>query len=366
MNELVITNLRNRPLRTLISVVGVALGVVLVILFTGLARGMANDLTRRAANWKAEIVFTRPGGIETTSSSNISLSVKYVDRLQEIQGVQSATPIIRYVAPGEGKFGLTQLDGVNWNEFSQMNKMELLRGRAPQSDDEILLDERMAKEWKTDVGGTVKLFKDQPYKVAGVFSPPSGSRTKLTLSALQNILKVKDKCSYILVKIKDGEKAEDVAARINQELPGNKVVLSADLVVDAEQRFPALKTFLQALVGLGAFVCIIFVLLSMYTTVTERRREIGILKSLGASKSFIIGTIEREAFLIGVLGMILGFVISFLAAVTIQRVFELVFEFDLKWILVAVALAIGGSLVGALYPAWRASSLDPVLVLTNE
>ena len=104
----------------------------------------------------------------------------------------------------------------------------------------------------------------------------------------------------------------------------------------------------------------------MYTTITERRKEIGILKSLGASHGFIIRTIEGEAFLIGVFGVILGFIVSFVASQAIGRGFELAFEFSLSWILWAIAIAIGGSLIGALYPAWRASSIDPVEVMVNE
>ena len=58
MLELIFANLRVRPFRTVISVIGVALGVVLIVLFTGLARGMSNDLAKRSTNWKAEIIFT--------------------------------------------------------------------------------------------------------------------------------------------------------------------------------------------------------------------------------------------------------------------------------------------------------------------
>ena len=104
----------------------------------------------------------------------------------------------------------------------------------------------------------------------------------------------------------------------------------------------------------------------MYTTITERRKEIGILKSLGASKTFIISTIESEAFLIGVLGIVLGLAVSFLAAFLIGKSFELAFEFSPGWILTAILIAVGGSLVGALYPAWRASDIDPVEVMVNE
>ncbi|MEP6925429.1 MAG: FtsX-like permease family protein [Pyrinomonadaceae bacterium] len=365
MFELVLANLRTRPFRTLISVVGVALGVVLVILFTGLARGMSNDMTRRASNWKAEIVFTRPGAMDIASSS-ANVSTKYVDRLLEIPGVKAAVPMLRYFAAGQGRFGLKQIDGVNWDDFARMNEMQLLRGRAPIADNEVIIDEREVIESKTDVGGAITVFGNKPYQVVGVFAPPSGARTKMSLAAIQEVLQATGKCTYILVKISGNETAETVAARINEALPGNKINLTQDLIVDAEQRFPALKTFLRTLVGLGAFVSIIFVLLSMYTTVTERRREIGILKSLGASKMFIVGTIEREALMIGILGTILGFAVSLVAAFLIQRTFDLAFEFSWNWVWTAVAIAIGGSLTGALYPAWRASSLDPVTVLTNE
>lgn len=367
MLELVLANLRTRPLRTLISVVGVALGVILVTLFTGLASGMSNDMIRRASNWKAELVFTRPGGLETTTS-NTPVNTRYVELLKEIPGVQSAVPVIRNLtADNSSKFGLKQLDGVNWDEFAAMNEMKLLRGRAPVANDEVIFDETEVRQLKADVGGTVQLFGNKTYKVVGIFAPPSGARTKMSLAAMQNALGVEsNKCSYILVKIKDGETAEAVAARINEALPGNKINLTSDLLIDAEQRFPQLKTFLRILVGLGAFVSIIFVLLSMYTTVTERRREIGVLKSLGASKWFIISTIEREALMIGILGTVVGFAVSFISAFIIQRVFELIFEFGWGWALTAVAIAVGGSLVGALYPALRAASLDPVAVLTNE
>ncbi len=126
------------------------------------------------------------------------------------------------------------------------------------------------------------------------------------------------------------------------------------------------KTFLRVLVGLGAFVSTIFVLLSMYTTITERRKEIGILKSLGASTSYIMRAIEGEAFMIGVFGIILGLIVAFFGSLIIERGYELGFEFSAGWMAWAFAIAIGGSLLGALYPAWRASTIDPVEVMANE
>lgn len=366
MLELVLANLRVRPFRTLISVIGVALGVVLVVLFTGLARGMTEDMARRASNWKAEIVFTRPGAMELTSS-NASVSTTYAEKLLEIEGVKSTVPVIRYISPNtKGRWGLQQIDGVEWNSFSAMNDISLIKGRAPVADDEVIFDERQMRDDNAKIGDTVELFGGKSYKIVGVFAPPSGSRIKMSLAAMQNALGAPNKSTYILVKLEDGANVEETAARINKALPGNKINLTRDLVIDAQERIPALNTFLKVLVGLGAFVSTIFVLLSMYTTITERRKEIGILKSLGASKAFIISTIEGEAFLIGVLGILLGFAAAFSASFIIGRSFELPFEFSWNWILTAVLIAVGGSLAGALYPAWRASTIDPVEVMVNE
>jgi putative ABC transport system permease protein len=366
MLELVFANLKVRPFRTLISVIGVALGVILVVLFTGLARGMTSDMANRASNWKAEIVFTRPGAMELTSSG-APVSTAYAAKLLEIDGVQSTVPVYRYITPNsKGRWGIQQLDGVDWAPFAAMNDMRLVEGRAATASDEIILDERQMREDKVKIGDTLDLFGNKHYKVVGVFAPPSGARVKMSLGAMQEALENPNKCTYILVKIKDGADANAVAAKINEVLPGNKINLTSDIVIDAQDRIPGLNLFLRVLVGLGAFVSTIFVLLSMYTTITERRKEIGILKSLGASKGFIIRTIEGEAFMIGVLGILLGFAVSFAASYAIEKGFELHFQFNLGWMLTAIGIAVGGSLVGALYPAWRASTIDPVEVMVNE
>jgi putative ABC transport system permease protein len=366
MLELVLANLRTRPFRTFISIVGVSLGVILVVLFTGLARGMSNDMVKRASNWKAEIAFTKPGGMDM-NSANTPIDVRYEAKLLEIEGVDSAVPVIRdLITNNTARWGLQQIDGVDWEPFAKMNEMQIIEGKPAIENGEIIVDQRQLLNDNKKIGDTIKLYGEKEFKIVGVFSPPSGARIKMSLAAMQEIRTTPSKCSYILVKIEEGANADEVAKRINETYPGNKISLTKDLIADAQEKIPALNTFLKVLVGLGAFVSIIFVLLSMYTTITERKKEIGILKSLGASKSFIIKVIEGEAFMVGVLGTLLGFAVSFLAAFIISSFVELVFEFSWGWILTAIAIAIGGSLFGALYPAWKASDIDPVLVLTNE
>src|SRR3982751_6638301 len=145
MDNLITANIRQRPIRSVVSVAGVALGVALVMLFTGLARGMSNDLQRRSSNVRAEILFTRPGSADNLTSSTANLSTKYVDELQKIEGVESAVPVINYIYQGGRGFGFEQVEGVDWAPFARMNGMQIVEGRPPEAKDEVVIDTTKAR-----------------------------------------------------------------------------------------------------------------------------------------------------------------------------------------------------------------------------
>jgi putative ABC transport system permease protein len=87
---------------------------------------------------------------------------------------------------------------------------------------------------------------------------------------------------------------------------------------------------------------------------------------MGASRSYIVGIIEKEAILISFIGLVAGFAISLLAGYLINKTYGLVFEYSWTWTLVAAVIGVLGAIIGALYPAWRASNLDPVNALAYE
>ena len=184
MDNLVVSNIRQRPIRTLVSVAGVALGVCLVMLFTGLARGMANDLQRRASNLRAEIIFTRPGSMQLTAST-ANLSTKYVELLKQIEGVEEAMPVIRHVFQGNRGFGFEQIEGVEWDTFVRVNQLQIVEGEPPRANDEIVIDNTKARNNNIGVGDTIQLFGGKPYRISGIYTPESGARVKMTLAALQ-------------------------------------------------------------------------------------------------------------------------------------------------------------------------------------
>ncbi len=365
MDNLVVSNIRQRPIRTLVSVAGVALGVCLVMLFTGLARGMSNDLQRRATNVRAEIIFTRPGAMMLTSST-ANLSTKYVENLKQIDGVAEALPVIRYVFQGGRGFGFEQIEGVEWEPFSRVNELHIESGRPPQAADEIVIDETKARNNKLELGDTLKLFGDKHYRIVGIYSPESGARVKMTLAALQEALESPGTCTYILIKVRNPDEQLAVAKRIDAALPGNKIQFTRDIFTSLEKTIPYLGVFLRILVGLAAVVSALVVMLAMYTTITERTREIGILKALGASKRYIVLIIESEALLISVVGLVAGFVFSFVIGYAIHQFYGPYFEYSWSWGLTAAGIGILGGALGALYPAVRASNLDAVSALAYE
>ncbi len=366
MDSLVVSNIRQRPLRSLISVAGVALGVVLVMLFTGLAHGMSNDLQRRSSNVRAEITFTRQGSAVTMLSSTANLSTQYVAKLKAIEGVADAVPVLLDVTTGKSGFGLERIEGLDWTAFAAMNEINLTQGRAPQASGEVVIDETRAHTDRLAVGGTVLLFGNQPYSVVGIYAPESGARVKMTLSAMQDAIGTPNKCTYILIKCRNPEDQLEVARRIDAALPGNKLQLTRDYAMSVEKSIPFLGLFLRTLTVLSAIVSTLVIMLAMYTTITERTREIGILKAMGASRAFIIGVIEKEAIVISLIGLVAGFAVSLLAGYLIHKAYGLFFEYGWRWALAAALIGLLGGIVGALYPAVRAANLDPVQALTYD
>ena len=365
MDNLVTSNIRQRPIRTLVSVAGIALGVALVMLFTGLARGMSNDLQRRASNVRAELIFMRPGAVQITTTT-ANLDTRYVDRLKAIDGVEEALPIIRYFAQGSGGIGIEQVDGVDWDAYARMNGISMVEGHGPHGSDEIVIDETKARNNNLHLGDTLKPLGTKAYRIIGIYSPESGPRVKMSLAAMQEALEANGKCTFIFLKLRDSKQVEAVARRIDQELPGNRIQPTADVFTSFEKSIPLLGVFLRVLVGLAAVVSALVVMLAMYTTITERTREIGILKAMGASRGYIVGIIEKEAILISIIGLVAGFAVSLIAGYVIHRAYGLVFEYSWQWATVAAAIGLIGGVLGALYPAWRASNLDAVNALAYE
>ena len=132
-------------------------------------------------------------------------------------------------------------------------------------------------------------------------------------------------------------------------------------------QLPGLDAFVDSMIALAVVVGFLVIFLSLYTTILERTREIGILKSLGASSLDIAKLVLREALLLSGAGVLIGVGFSFGARFLLKEMFPtLTILISIGWLAKATVLAVAGGTLGALYPAWLASRQDAVVALAYE
>jgi putative ABC transport system permease protein len=132
------------------------------------------------------------------------------------------------------------------------------------------------------------------------------------------------------------------------------------------QAIPALNVFLNVVIGVAAVISALVILLTMYTTVTERTRQIGIMKSLGLSNAGIAWIVTQEAILISFCGIVSGILLTIILKFLLVRVTNLQVEINLFVLIVTFVAGLIGGAIGALYPALRAARLDAVDALSYE
>lgn len=372
IDQFVMANLIERPARTLTCVFGVAIGVVLIVVTVGLAHGILYETGQRAKNVGAEIMFQPRGTFgPSLMSAPLSLPVAYCRLLRQIDGVQAVTPVGRYVRSGTGGIGFEVIDGIvtestdQYETYTEISGIRIIQGHDISADDEILIDAQKAKNRQLKPGDGYEIF-GRRFRIAGIYEPASGSRTKMRLSVMQQLLGALGKCSSILVKCVTPDIQEAVAREIDRRFPGNQIILTRDIPRFYSEGVPALAVFVRVVIGLATTISALVILIAMYAAVMERTREIGILKSLGASKGLIVRWIEKEALLISALGVLFGYGVAYLTKWGLTTYTSLIIRFDVRWFLTAALVGLLGGAIGALYPAAHAANLDPIEALAYE
>jgi putative ABC transport system permease protein len=221
------------------------------------------------------------------------------------------------------------------------------------------------KEQNVAVGSKVDLY-ERPFTLVGVYEPPGGGRMKIPLTTMQDQVGSEHRCNAILIACDDPAQQEQVATRIKDAFPNDQIILTRELPELYMSSVPALNVFLKVVVGVATTISMLVILLAMYTTVTERTRQIGILKSLGMSKRSIAWVIEQEAILVSVLGVFIGVLLMLLARFFVMRSTNLIVDVEPKWIIISLVVGLIGGSIGALYPALRAARQDAVDALSYE
>lgn len=365
MDSLVLSNIAHRPARTFVSIMGTAVGVLLIVFTVGLAHGVLRERGRRESNIGAEIMVRASGTMGFGGTSPFMLPVSRAAEISGIEGVRAASAIGQVLDRSDAGFGSRLIDGIENEDYGKLTGLRIREGRELGTGDEAIIDPVWQEQRKATVGSTVQLF-ERPFKIVGVYEPPGGGRIKIPLATLQDQEGADGKASAILVAVIDPANQDDVAARIRGRFPDDQIIFTRDLPEIYASGVPALNVFIKVVVGVATAISMLVILLAMYTTVTERTRQIGILKALGMSKTGIAWVIEQEAIIVSLLGVTMGILLTFVARLGVMRMTTLVVDIEPRWILIAFMVGLVGGSIGALYPALRAARQDAVEALAYE
>lgn len=366
MNKMIVANLLHRPIRSLISIIAVALEVILILLIVGLSMGMLNDARTRQQGIGADVIVTPPGSSFLSGITGAPVSIKVAGILRKLPHVIKVAPVITQLTTTGN---VEVIDGIEPNNFPVGAPFHYVAGGPFQGPHDALVDDYFADTNHVKVGDHIKIL-NHSFRICGIVEHGTGARKFVPIASLQNLIGAPGKASVFYVKLDHPANANLVVQEV-KAVPGmeNYTVRSMRdyLSMMTPSNLPGFNKFITVVIGVAVIIGFIVIFQAMYAAVMERTREIGILKSLGASKLYIVNAILRETGLLAIVGIGVGIAISFLARAVIRDRLPIVpMHITATWIWRATLIALIGALAGAVYPAIKAARKDPIDALAYE
>ncbi|HVW18671.1 MAG TPA: FtsX-like permease family protein, partial [Solirubrobacteraceae bacterium] len=376
VNGLAVRQLRTRPLRSLLTGFGIVLGVGMVfgvLLLSGAIRTSFDEIFSSIWGTKDLIVAPR-GGL---------LPDRTLDAIRDTPGVRSAAPmvgatVVRLDASGRpihGTKGQVNLGG--WSATGpQPYDYTWAAGRAARGADEVAVEQDWARDRHLGVGDTLSLGTPsgrRTLRITGILALSGGfdfgglGYAVMALGPARRLLDMPHGWLQVTVGAKDRGAVDRLQARLRARLgSGADVQTPGDYSDQVKRQLQALDTILYFFAGVALFVGGFLILNSFTMTVAQRIREIGTLRTLGATRRTVRRSVMTEAAALGVVGSVLGLGLGVgLAAGLIVGIRGLGIPVQGIHVsagdaLVAVALGLVATAAGAWWPARRAARVAPV------
>ncbi len=358
-------SLWQRSSRTLLTlgVIGITVGGIMAL--EAIINGVMEVMTGMSRD--SEIMVRQAGVADTEFSA---LDERIGDKIAVFPGVAhvSGLGFTGTVLPDSGVIFI--LFGYAPNEYA-IQQFNIVEGGALTNNHQILLGRMMSDALHKSVGDTIEVGGSR-FRVVGIYE--SG----VTWEEMGGVISLRDAQSYMgrprkvtmyMVKVDDPSLAPQIVERINTELPGTHASLSGEFV----EQMPDMQTvggLMAAISFLAVAVGGVGVLNTMLMSVLERTREIGVLRALGWRRRRVLGMIINESLLLGLVGGLVGIVVAYVLTYLLNLIPMFGSMLSAQWDFVifaralSVALLLG--LLGGLYPAYRATRLQPIEALRYE
>jgi putative ABC transport system permease protein len=367
MNKLVLGNLLHRPIRVAISVLAVAIEVIMILSITGVFIGQVSGSRANSSGVGADLFVQPPNSSFLTAVGGAPVPAKIADVLRKLPHVAVVAPVISQMST---MGSLETIWGIDFDSYNALRPFKFLAGTPFQGPNDVIIDDYAAKRDKGyHVGDTMQVF-NHPFRVCGIVEHGKGGRKFIPIRTLGALDGEENNASFFYVK-SDNPANQGLIRDEIHATPGLSQyqvhTLEEVLGQMTPEHLPGFNIALRVVISIAFIVGFLVIFQSMYTAVLERTREIGILKSLGASKLYVVNVVLRETALFSIAGIIVGLILTFVIKAFLNQHFPtLPFPVEAPWMLYTAALAFIGSLLGALYPAWKAAQKDPIDALAYE
>lgn len=368
MLKLVFNELVHHPARTFLCVFMVGVALLLGLVIKGLATGLLTEKIVRTQGIGADLMVQPPQSSYLLGLGKNVLPAAMSEKLREVEGVEAATPVAT-----EASFTnrLEVVFGIDLETFNRVSGgFRYIAGGPFTGPYSALVDNVYTRTHNVTLGSRIWVL-NQEFTVSGIVEHGKGARVFLPLSTLQELV-APQKCAVIFLKIATTTTEEAVKARLREFHGGalrNYQITSlrelTSLLTPAS--IVGLREFLAVVVGFAAVICFLVIFLALHTQVLAHTREIGILRAVGATRRYILTMILGEALALAAVGTLLGLAFYHLTrSVLVSWYPGLSFLLPLDFLGQLIAVALLSTLLGAIYPAYRAAWSEPIIVLSYE
>ena len=374
MNKLIIGNLLHRPLRSIISAFAIAIEVIMILSIAAIMLGMLNGSRAQNSGIGMDML-VRPGNTGILLTGNAaSTSVKVADVLAGLPHVTVAAPINAKLSLGAS---VENIFGIDYKTFNALRPFTFVSGGPFQQPNDVIIDDFQAASGpKYKVGDTIKVL-GKPFRISGIFEHGKGARKFIPLETMNEIDGTPGKASAFYLRTEETvtpEAKHDVQEMVRKEILDTDGMqeysvqtLDEFLAGLTPEHLPGFKIALDVVIGIAIIIGFLVIFQSMYTAVMERTREIGILKSMGASSGSIVSVVLRESGILAVAGIAIGIIATYILRSVLHAKFPtMAFAVTGEWVRYAAVIAFAGAMFGALYPALKAARKDPIDALSYE